>query len=172
MFVHLAPESETESIRRNGIKPRRVRYPEVVGFERMVFAMPVTNNYFVSHQWLRELRRAGQRTFVAVYFRIPDDELVMVGHYHEVHEVVTAAEAVGIIFNAEQAEGFEVVIPRKIEPAEIHRVKSLPQITGWRVHPGAKGTKPCGCSFCTKGTIKSRRIRESQKEFFSEPDEA
>jgi len=61
-------------------------------------------------------------------------------------------------------DGFEVLIPRRIEPKEIRRVASLPQVTGWRYHPGAKGTKPCGCPFCTKGDIKSKRIRDAYDE--------
>jgi phage-related protein len=44
---------------------------------RGVFAVPVTRNFYVSHQWLRELKRhnAG-RTVAAIYFRVPDDEQV------------------------------------------------------------------------------------------------
>ena len=50
MFVHLAPESRLALIRRNGI--RRVRRP-AGGFPGGVFAVPVTRNFYVSHQWLR-----------------------------------------------------------------------------------------------------------------------
>ncbi len=80
LFVHLAPEKETDSIRRGGIKPRRLKQPLADGYDRIVFAMPVTDNFYVSHQWLRELKRIGQRTIVGVYFRIPDEQKVMAGH--------------------------------------------------------------------------------------------
>ncbi len=166
LFVHLAPEKETDSIRRGGIKPRRLKRPLAEGYDRIVFAMPITVDFYVSHQWLRELKRRGQRTIVGVYFRIPDEQLVMVGHYNQNHQVLSASEAVGIVFNAEQTEGFEVIIPRKIEPTEIQKINSVPQVTGWRYYPGAKGKKPCGCPYCTKGDINSKRIREAYEKSF------
>jgi hypothetical protein len=166
LFVHLAPEKDSDSIRRAGIKPRRLKQPLRDGYDRIVFAMPVTNDFYVSHQWLRELKRNGQRTIVGVYFRIPDDQLVLVGHYNQNHTELTSAEAVGVIFNAEQPEGFEVIIPRKIEAGEIHKINALPQVTGWRYYPAAKGRKPCGCPFCTKGDIKSKRIRGAYERSF------
>jgi hypothetical protein len=54
MFVHLAPESRIALIRRTGI--RRLRRAGVA-FPAGVFAVPVTRNFYVSHQWLRELKR-------------------------------------------------------------------------------------------------------------------
>ena len=57
-----------------------------------VFAVPVTRNFFVSHQWLRELRRASSGPIAAVYFRVPDEERVWVGHYRHVHRWTSAAE--------------------------------------------------------------------------------
>ncbi|EGF29852.1 hypothetical protein RBWH47_01534 [Rhodopirellula baltica WH47] len=166
LFVHLAPENDSDSIRRSGIKTRRVRNVARDGYDRIVFAMPVTNDFYVSHQWLRELKRSGQRTIVGVYFRIPDDQLVLVGHYNQAHTEMTANEAVGVVFNAEQPEGFEVIIPRKIEAKEIHKINTLPQVLGWRYYPGAKGRKPCGCPYCTKGDIKSKRIRDEYERSF------
>ena len=162
MFVHLAAAKDADSIRRSGIRPRRLERGAVPGFERVVFAMPVTDDFYVSHQWLRELKRRGQRTLVGVYFRIDDAERVMVGHYHEAHAEMTANEAVGGVFRAERAEGYQVVIPRKIGAGEIHRVRRLPQVVGWRYFPGAHGRAPCGCPVCVRrGEIRSRRIREA-----------
>ena len=127
--------------------------------------MPVTPSFYVSHQWLRELMRWGQRTIEAVYFKIPDDEAVWVGHYNNESIRVTAAEASGMILKQDSAEGYEVFIPRKIAAKEIHRTKQLPQVLGWRYYPGAKGTKPCGCPACQpRGEIKSRRIRTAYEE--------
>lgn len=169
LFVHLAPENESAAIRRAGIKPRRIGAGAHEGYERIVFAMPVTTNFYISHQWLRELKRRGDRTIVGVYFRLPKDEKVMVGHYNESHAEMTANEAAGLIFNLEDAEGFEVVIPRKIEADEIHDIRALPQVLGWRYYPAAKGHKPCGCPVCIgRGEINSRRIRRAYEQSFGE----
>ena len=72
-FVHLAPESAVDRIRRSGIRRSRTRYGE-----SGVYASPVMQSYFATHQWLRELKRFGGRTIIGIYFRIPDDEVVLV----------------------------------------------------------------------------------------------
>ena len=149
MFVHLAPESRIALIRRNGV--RRLRRPSG-DFPGGVFAVPVTRNFYVSHQWLRELKRRNQGAIAGVYFRIPDDERVWVGHYHQGHRWMSAAEAVGEFMAAEDAKGWEVVIPRRIEANEIHKTRRMPQVIGWRFSPSAKGKPPfCTCKFCTRG---------------------
>lgn len=102
MFVHLAPESRAELIRRNGIGRLRKAYGVYPGG---IYAMPVTRNFYVSHQWLRELKRRGHGLMVGVYFRIPDDEAVWVGHYNQAHQVMTAAEAAATFSAAENREG-------------------------------------------------------------------
>jgi hypothetical protein len=156
-FVHLTAEKNTRSIARSGIRCRRSTTPQ----GRVVFALPVTRNYYVSHQWARELRRSGQRAIVAVHFRIPDDERVLVGRYGTQHEAVTAAGAVGIVMRAGNAEGFEVLVSRRIEVQEIRAIKPVHRVTGWRYAPEAHGKPPfCGCSYCQRGQIKSRRIRD------------
>jgi hypothetical protein len=161
LFVHLAPEKRSASIRRSGIKPQRIGEATWQGYGRVVFAMPVTNDFFVSHQWLRELKRGGQKTIVGVYFRIPDDQTVMVGHYNQAHTQMSANEAAGLIFNLPNAEGYEIIIPRQIDADEIHDIKPLPQVLGWRYYPDSKGRKPCGCPVCVpRGEIKSSRIRK------------
>lgn len=57
MFVHLAPESRIALIRRNGIRRLRRAAGEFPGG---VFAVPVTRNFYISHQWLRELKRRNE----------------------------------------------------------------------------------------------------------------
>lgn len=57
MFVHFAPESRVALIRRNGIS--RLRKASG-GHPGGIFAMPVMRNFYISHQWLRELKRRGQ----------------------------------------------------------------------------------------------------------------
>jgi hypothetical protein len=154
MFVHLAPETQSKAILRSGIRLPRSRSPGI-------YAMPVTRNYFISHQWLRELKRNGQRTFVAIHFRIPDDEIVQVGHYRNPKLTAEAAEAIGMILRSPDAEGYEVVIPRAITPREIHAVRTVRQVVGWRYYPGSHRKRPCGCPVCQpRGEIKSRKLRD------------
>ena len=158
MFVHLAAESRVALIRRNGIG--RLRKPSG-SLPGGIYAMPVTRNFYVSHQWLRELKRRGQGPIAGVYFRIPDGESVWVGHYGQAHRQMTAAEAVAEFLAAEGREGWEVIIPRRIEAEEIHRVRALPQIVGWRFSPAAKGKPPfCTCKYCTRGEYGAARLRK------------
>ncbi len=122
IFVHLTPESRVAVIRRNGINRLR---KGIDGRSTGVFAVPVTRNFYISHQWLRELKRRGQRTIAGVYFRIPDAEVVLVGHYGQAHLEMTAAEAAAEFMSSESREGWEVIIPRRIDAKEIQRVRAL-----------------------------------------------
>ena len=176
VFVHLTSHRNLPSIRRGGIAPRK-------GPWGGIYALPVTRNFYVSHQWLRELRRSGSGTVVGVYFRIPDDEVVQVGHFDSGHVSMTAAQAVALMLEAEQRdpaaervrdrqskavqrqrrlpsspEGYEVVIRRRIDPSEILRVKALPQVVGWRHRPRANGTPPCACICCERGRYGIRKL--------------
>jgi len=153
VMVHLADAKHVAMIRKNGIRVSRMRPG--------VYCMPVTSEFYYSHQWLRELRRRGVRTIVAVYFRIPDDEPVIAGGYNQAHKKTTASQAVGSFMKApaEQRLGWEVILPRSVRMTEITRVQALSQITGWRFYPGAKGHRPCWCEFCSRGLINSRRNR-------------
>jgi len=122
--------------------------------------MPVTRNFFVSHQWLRELKRRGQGAIAAVYFRVPDHESVWLGHYRQAHREMTAAEAAAAILRASPAEGFEVIIPRRIQAKEIHRVRMLPQVVGWRYYPDSHGKRPCGCPYCQYAQYGAKSLRQ------------
>src|SRR5215467_11364617 len=107
MFVHIAPEKRTKAIVRNGISRLRAIARTPAG----IFAMPVTRNFYISHQWLRELKRGrGGGSMVGIYFRIGDDEPVWVGHYNQPHQNMTAAEAISLIDKQGNSEGFQVVI--------------------------------------------------------------
>ena len=152
VLVHLAGDADAQKMLKRGIR---------VG--RGVYCLPVLQDYFVSHQWLRELKRRGVRTIVAVQFRLPDNEPVLAGHFNGEHESVTLGTAIRKLRNAAQPLGFEVIVPRAIAAAEILRVRSVPQVTGWRFSPAAKGRKPCGCSYCVRGEIKASRIRDEEE---------
>jgi hypothetical protein len=163
-FIHLAPEPMAKRIRRNGIQPTRVRdwlvRSGLKGIDRLVWAFPVTPSFTVSHQWLRELKREGVRTLVAITFRIDDDEPVLARHYRETPRPMTAAEAVALILAQPEPLGYEVMIPRRITPSEIVAVRHVPQKLGWRTIPGKRGVLVCSCPMCVPpGTVKSARRR-------------
>jgi hypothetical protein len=153
LLVHLASEKDAASIRRSGIRPDRMF--------RAVFAMPILQNFVVTHQWLRELRRRGQRAYCGVYFRIPDHEIVSVGHYARDHVETSAAAAVGIIMKADDPLGMQIKIKRRIGANEIVKIRPLPQVIGWRYFPKAHHRKPCCCPACVqRGQPFSRKLRE------------
>jgi hypothetical protein len=154
VFVHLTSEKSLKSIRRNGISRIRKQRDRPRG----IYAMPVTRSFYVSHQWLRELKRRAGTTIAVVYFRVPDEETVWVGHYNQAHQPMTAAQAGALMTATEEREGYEVIIPRRIKPAEIHRIRNLPRVTGWRYYPGAHGKRPCGCPFCQRGSYAAKRL--------------
>jgi hypothetical protein len=107
------------------------------------------------------LKRQHPGPIAGIYFRIPDEEPVLVGHYGRSHLRMSAAEAVAEFMSAEDRQGWEVVIPRRIEASEIHRKRRLPQVVGWRFSPGAKGKPPlCTCRFCIRRDYGARRLRE------------
>jgi hypothetical protein len=127
--------------------------------------MPVLPNYFASHQWLRELKRRGAKTFVGIHFRIPDEEPVLVGHYRHAHTAMSAAEAGKLIMDAADARGYEVIVARRIEADEIHSVRSVNRVVGWRYYPEAKGRKPfCRCRACNRGEIRATRLWAAEEE--------
>lgn len=152
LLVHIASEKDIGSIRRAGVRIGKGRDG--------IYAMPVLRNFVVSHQWLRELKRGGARTLRAVHFRIPDGETVLMGHYSEEPVTVTAAEAAHAIMRAEDPLGMQIIVPRAIAPKEIHAIRIVPQVVGWRYFPGAHARKPCGCPACQSGGFGARKLRE------------
>ena len=165
-FVHLAPEKDVKRITRYALKgvPRHVRTKN--GYElvaQAVYCMPIVpGNFHLTHQWMRELRRDGQRTRVGIYFTLPSDEPVWVGHYNQPHRLMGAGEAVKAILDLTDAEGWEVIVPRHVRAGEIRKMRHLPQGVGWRYVPKSHTTRPfCPCPYCLPpGSIKSRRLRE------------
>ena len=52
-------------------------------------------------------------------------------------------------------------MPRAIRPREVHRIRAVPQVAGWRYKPGAHGVRPCACRACrVRGGYGARRLRE------------
>jgi hypothetical protein len=156
MFVHLADARDARAIGRAGILPGSSRDAALAG----VYAMPVLPNYFAAHQWLRELKRGGRRTMIGVHFRVPDREAVLVGHYHAEHRSMSAARAVRLIMGVADARGYQVIVPRKIPPRDIHAIRGVNRVVGWRYYPDAHGKRVCDCPVCLPGgSFKSRRLR-------------
>ncbi|HEV8189865.1 MAG TPA: hypothetical protein VGP82_00020 [Ktedonobacterales bacterium] len=114
IFVHLAPASQTKRIRKAGIKHG----------DRGVFCMPDVPVYYVSHQWVRELRRWKPGPMMAVYFSLLDTDQVWVGHYFRPHRRCGANEATKEIMDSPDAQGYEVILERSIKPSEIRKVRS------------------------------------------------
>jgi hypothetical protein len=76
---------------------------------------------------------------------------------------MTAAEAVGYIRSRPDPRGYEIMLPRRVLPREIVRVRALPSAFGWRYFPEAKGKAPwmCDCVMCiSRGEVNARRQRE------------
>ena len=165
-LVHIAAENEAAGIRRNGIRPTRYRpdpgaHPE---HDRVVWAFPVLASYTLTHSWSRELKRLGRTALAAITFDIDDDEPVYVRHYQNAPHLASAAAAVGIVRAEADPRGFEIMVPRRIAPDEIVRVRVLPQAIGWRYWPGAKNQpmRLCDCPSCMpRGEVKARRYRET-----------
>jgi len=158
-FVHLTTEKNSKMILENGIKANEIN-DEI---KKGIFCMPTTQNFMISHQWLRELKRSGQKSIIGVYFKLKDDELIWFGHYSKSHVKTTAAEAVKAVMNSEDGQGFEVIVPRAISPKEIYKLRHISQVVGWRYYPGSHQKKLCLCPACLqKGTFKSTKIREDK----------
>lgn len=153
-LVHIADEKDSDKIIKNGLKIGKWR--------RGIFFMPVTQDFFVSHQWLRELKRRGIRTFVGVYFKLNSKELVWFGKYHQGHKQTALGKALAEFIKADDKLGYEFLIERKINPKEIDKVKHLPQTVGWKYTPDShRRGLTCACPICiTPGEINSRRKRE------------
>jgi hypothetical protein len=160
VFIHLFDARNKDSICRNGIKPSRGRENSLSG----VFATPQLENHEITHQWMRELKRYDSRVTLAARFRISDSEQVFIGRYNEKHLDVSASKAHAIMKNHTNGLGLEVIIPRTIRPLEIIKIYKPLKVIGWRYHPSAHGTKPCGCEYCQLGQPYSSRIRKLYEE--------
>lgn len=152
ILVHLADEKDSKKIISGGIKIGKYR--------RGIYCMPVLPDFYVPHQWLRELKSTGAKTLVGIYFRMDSEQLVFAAKYGTNHKYITLGEAIKEIITIEDPLGYELIIDRKIEPEEIQKLRHLPQIIGWRYMPDSHYRKPCTCEYCTRSNIKGRRIRE------------
>jgi hypothetical protein len=155
-FIHLFDSKLLKRVSRLGITAKKVRIAaKVKGF----YCVPVSRNYFKSHQWLRELKRKGVKSIHAAQFKIDDETEVYIGRYNEEPLTVKASEAVEIFEKHIDGLGLEIIVPLTISAKSITRIYYPNQVLGWRFHPEAKGKKPfCGCKYCNKGEINAYRV--------------
>ncbi len=151
ILVHLADEKDSKKITSGGIK--------IGKYQRGIYCMPVLQNFYVSHQWLRELKSSGAKTLVGIYFRVDSSQLVYAGRYGKNHKRISLGDAIKEIMTIDDPLGYELIIDRKIDPGEIKKIRHLPQTIGWRYMPDSHNRKPCTCEYCTRGIIKGKRIR-------------
>jgi hypothetical protein len=156
-FVHMADARLARRIVRGGIHATDFwALPEDGRPRRGVFCVPVTADFQMTYQWLRELKRRGHRTACGIQFRVGDAEAVFVGRYHQWPQQMTATQSVEFFHRAMDARGLQVVVPRAILAREITAVRSVPQVTGWRFYPSAKGSTPWRW---VHGEINAARLR-------------
>ncbi len=180
LFVHIAPEPKLKVILRNGIaatawRPDPADHPDI---DRVVWMFPVLASDTMTLSWARELKRWGRTTLAAIAVRLRGDEMVFARHYREQPVAMTASQAVGIIRAADDARGYEVMVPRRVRADEITGSRVLRQTFGWRYAPQLKG-KPlpsCDCPMCLpRGEVKAavqraqifERIRSEGRELES-----
>jgi hypothetical protein len=159
-FIHLFDESDAASIKRSGIRIAKAKWRKSPG----VFLFPLTENFVVSHQWMRELRRHRGQSLLAARIRLNDAELVLLGKFNKDPIEVTASRAIGIVRQHLDPLGLEVILPRSVRPKEIESLYRPPKVVGWRYYPAARGRRPCDCPYCQRGEPFSRRIRESYEQ--------
>lgn len=158
ILVHLTSAKNVKHILRTGIHKN----------SNGVYCMPVGQNYYLSHQWLRELRRFQPGPLVAIYFRLPDDEMVWYGHYGPGHVYLPVGEAVSRFMQEPDAQGYEIILPRSVAPKELHKVRAISQVLGWRYSPGMRTRAWCNCPACvSRGEYNSSKKREPRQSRFS-----
>lgn len=154
MLVHIAPHKERKHIQRAGLHPGKG--------SAGVYCTPLSRDFMRSHQWVREIKRThGGRSFVAVYFSMPLDTEVIIGHYatraNESRPCLPLQEAI-TLFNAQRDLGWEIILPHGVPASAIARIRPVP-LVGWRYYPGAHGHF-CACPGClSRGEYNSRRAR-------------
>lgn len=162
-LVHLARASQRRSIERSGL--RGARRPVLnedkkwVEHRHVIYAMPMTTNFALTYQWVRELGRWHDEKLIAVHLRIPSEEAVLVGRYSEAHVLMPLGEAIPRLLRA--PDGNEIVVLRPVRATEIVRVAEVTQRVGWIETPEQHGKSDCLCSYCVPRGSRDlmRRVR-------------
>ncbi|EMO41748.1 hypothetical protein LEP1GSC186_1768 [Leptospira noguchii serovar Autumnalis str. ZUN142] len=160
VFLHLTSIQNKNSIFRSGVKTSSIHYENV---RRGVFCMPVISDFWITHQWLREIKRFSKGPIIGIYFKIPDLEPVWSGNYNSELMFSTAIESTQLLLSTENKLGFQIVLPRKVTKKEILKIKNLPQTVGWRYFPEAHSKVRCLCPACLpKGWPFANRLKENR----------
>ena len=123
--------------------------------------MPVLNDYLISHQWARELKRSGVRNYIAVYFKLDSDEKIWFVSTLKNIKKCPLNSAIKLFLDLEDKLGYRIFIERKIEVKEITKIRHIPKPMGWRYEPHAQGKEPCPCPVCIqRGGFKTNKLRE------------
>jgi hypothetical protein len=86
--------------------------------------------------------------------------MVFVGHYNGPARRLPAAQAIALIRQQADPRGYQLLVPRPITRRQLHRVRFVSQVTGWRYRPDAHGRPPCPCPVCLPlGSFKSAQLR-------------
>jgi len=153
-LVHITGAGSANRIKRNGINKG--------DYNGLVYFMPVTKDYYVSHQWCRELKRSGIKCFCAVYFTLPDEETVWHGHYNSSHMQDRLSVAIGKFMVSTDQMGYEFYTDKRIEKSLIQKVVDIPKPIGWRYFPTSHEKKPCFCPGCLRvGEYRSSKNRKA-----------
>jgi hypothetical protein len=162
-FIHIIDERMARRIRRGGIRATEfANRQDAAAPRRGVSCVPVVANFQMTFQWLRELKRRGHRYSCGIQFRIDDTETVYIGHYNQMPQRMTAAQSIAFYLDAEDPRGLQVIVPRAIAAREITGFRSVPQVTGWRFYPAAKGNPPLWPFAGDKNASKVRRRIEQR----------
>ena len=151
-LIHITAAENEKKIINGGIKTNQWG---------LVFFMPLLPDYLISHQWARELKRSGIKNFIAVEFKMPNDEPVWFGKYSRQHELIPLNQAINELKSLDDQLGYECFIERKVEAKDITRIKHIPKPMGWRYQPHAHGNRPCPCPMCIQaGGYKTNALKE------------
>src|SRR5258706_6053917 len=112
-LVHITDEKNATAILRSGIR--------LPGKNKGIYFMLVLQSHFISHQWIRELRRGGAKVLVGVYFRLPSSEQVWAGLYNQPHRSIVLGEAIREIRALKDPLGYEIFINRSSGRSERHQ---------------------------------------------------
>lgn len=167
-FIHIADERMRRRILRGGILATQFadQQDDPATPRCGVFCVPVVPNFQMTFQWLRELKRRGFRLACGIQFRISDTEAVFVGHYNQVPQRMTAAQSIAFFLQAQDPRGLQVIIPRAIAAREVTGIRAIPQVTGWRFYPTAKGTRPF---WPVPGETNASRLRHRLEQQYKAP---
>jgi len=154
-LIHITKAENEKSIVNSGLK--------IGKYSGGLYFMPRIQNFLISHQWARELKRSGVKNFIAVDFKIPGSEQVWFGKYNEGHSKLALNQAIKEFMAKEDQLGYEFFIERKVLSSEISNIRKISKPMGWRYEPNAHGKKPCPCPMCIQGGgFKTASLKEKR----------